>query len=261
MSARVTKLAAYRASEMEASEYDTAHLLHAPLMSYGAPHPRPIPLHPHVHQGPHRVSLPSPKRPVCKIVSPETTQGTTRSTPKRRSPSRLQPKSKVQIPIDVGELAYSDENRLGRHLSLTPESSITFLALEGGSMSQERPTSNPNLEHPGGSTHVLPSALQPVGQAPRFLVEEASTVLPTPNHYWRLFNDPRLTPPNPGRTPPPLSLGPPIVMAEAFLGLAQQVRTLIGMIQAIVPYIPQLAQAPMHQCPNVPRQMLQQEAP
>ncbi|RRT75390.1 hypothetical protein B296_00031262 [Ensete ventricosum] len=33
------------------------------------------------------------------------------------------------------------------------------------------------------------------------------------------------------------------------------------MIQAIVPYIPQLAQAPMHQCPDVPRQMLQQEAP
>ncbi|RWW46511.1 hypothetical protein BHE74_00047547 [Ensete ventricosum] len=36
---------------------------------------------------------------------------------------------------------------------------------------------------------------------------------------------------------------------------------LTGMIQAIVPYIPQLAQAPMHQCPNVPRHTLQQEAP
>ncbi|RRT51274.1 hypothetical protein B296_00050065 [Ensete ventricosum] len=86
-------------------------------------------------------------------------------------------------------------------------------------------------------------------------------VLPTSNHYRRLFNDPGLTPPDPGLTPPPPSLGPPVVTAEAFLGLTQQVRTLTGMIQAIIPYIPQLAQAPMHQRPNVPRQTLQQEAP
>ncbi|RZR83740.1 hypothetical protein BHM03_00010469 [Ensete ventricosum] len=128
-------------------------------------------------------------------------------------------------------------------------------------MSQERLTSNPNSEHPGGSTHVLPSTLQPADQAPCFPEEEASTVLPTPNRYWRLFNDPRLTPPDLGLTPPPRSLGPPVVTAEAFLGLAQQVRTLTGMIQAIVPYIPQLAQALMHQRPYVPRQTLQQEAP
>ncbi|RWW80984.1 hypothetical protein BHE74_00010648 [Ensete ventricosum] len=121
-------------------------------------------------------------------------------------------------------------------------------------MSQERLTSNPNSEHPDGSTHVLPSTLQPADQAPCFPVEEASTMLPTPNRYWRLFNDP-------GLTPPPPSLGPPVVTAEAFLGLAQQVRTLTGIIQAIVPYIPQLAQAPMHQRPDVPRQTLQQEAP
>ncbi|RRT37294.1 hypothetical protein B296_00049111 [Ensete ventricosum] len=42
MSARATKSATDRASEVEASEYDTAQLLHAPLMLYGAPRPRPI---------------------------------------------------------------------------------------------------------------------------------------------------------------------------------------------------------------------------
>ncbi|RWW49987.1 hypothetical protein BHE74_00043799 [Ensete ventricosum] len=203
------------------------------------------------------------KTPISATGSsaPRRTEGQTNRHPKRRSPRRLQPTSKALIPTDVGELAYSDENRSSRHLSSTPESSITFLTLEGGPMSQERPTSNPNSEHPGGSTHVLPSTLQSVCQAPRFLAEEASTVLPTPNRYWRLFNDPRLTPPDPGLTPPPPSLGPPVVTTEAFLGLAQQVRTLTGMIQAIVPYIPQLVQAPMHQRPDVPRQMLQQEAP
>ncbi|RRT42142.1 hypothetical protein B296_00050590 [Ensete ventricosum] len=61
----------------------------------------------------------------------------------------------------------------------------------------------------------------------------------------------------PGLTPSPPSLGPPIVTTEAFVGLAQQVQTLTGMIQAIVPYIPQLAQAPVHQRPDVPRQTLQ----
>ncbi|RWW11398.1 hypothetical protein GW17_00024990 [Ensete ventricosum] len=117
-------------------------------------------------------------------------------------------------------------------------------------MSQERPMSNPNSKHPSGFTHVLPSTLQPVGQTPHFLVKEASTVPPTPNRYWRLFNDLGLTPPAPGLIPPPPNLGPPIVTTEAFLGLAQQVQTLTGMIQAIVPYIPQLAQAPVHQRPD-----------
>ncbi|RWW70325.1 hypothetical protein BHE74_00022025 [Ensete ventricosum] len=196
MSARATKLAADRASEVEASEYDTAPLLRAPLMLglIGLP-------------------LSSPKRPACRIVSPETTRGTTRPTPERRSPRRLQSKSKVQIPTDFGELAYSDENRSGRYLSSIPDSSITFLTLEGEPMSQERPTSNPNSKHIGGSTHALPSTLQPAGQAPRFPAEELSTVLPTRNRYWRY----------PGLTPPPPSVGPPVVTVEAFLGLAQQV--------------------------------------
>ncbi|RZR97827.1 hypothetical protein BHM03_00027082 [Ensete ventricosum] len=86
-------------------------------------------------------------------------------------------------------------------------------------------------------------------------------MLPTPNCYWRLFNDPGLAPPNPGLSPITPGLGPPAVTTEAFLGLTQQVRTLTGMIQAIVPYIPQLAQAPTHQHPHVPRQTVHQEAP
>ncbi|RZR82623.1 hypothetical protein BHM03_00009075 [Ensete ventricosum] len=128
-------------------------------------------------------------------------------------------------------------------------------------MSQERPTSNPNREHPGGSTHVFPSTLQPVDQVPRVPAEEASTILPTPNRYWRLFNDLGLAPPDPRLSPITPGLGPPVVTTEAFLGLTQQVRMLTGMIQAIVPCIPQLAQASMHQHPRVPRQMLQREAP
>ncbi|RZS25634.1 hypothetical protein BHM03_00058859 [Ensete ventricosum] len=128
-------------------------------------------------------------------------------------------------------------------------------------MSQERPTSNPNTEHPGGSIHVFPSTLQTVGKAPCVPTEEASTMLPTPNRYWRLVNNPGLAPLDPGLSPITSGLGPPGVTTEVFLGLTQQVRTLIGMIQVIVPYIPQLAQAPTHQHPYIPRQAVQQEAP
>ncbi|RRT49253.1 hypothetical protein B296_00027495 [Ensete ventricosum] len=74
--------------------------------------------------------------------------------------------------------------------------------------------SNPNTEHPGGSTYVFPSTLQSVGQAPRVSVEEASTILLTPNRYWRLFNDPGLAPPDPGLSPIMPGLGPPIVTTE-----------------------------------------------
>ncbi|RRT74105.1 hypothetical protein B296_00032690 [Ensete ventricosum] len=56
----------------------------------------------------------------------------------------------------------------------------------------------------------------------------------TPDRYWRLLIDPRLTPP--GHT------APQTVTAEAFLKLAHQVQALTGMIQAIIPHIPQLAQ-------------------
>ncbi|RZR81464.1 hypothetical protein BHM03_00007692 [Ensete ventricosum] len=82
-------------------------------------------------------------------------------------------------------------------------------------MSQEHPTSNPNTEHPGGSTHVFPSTLQLVGQAPRVPAEEASMILPTSNRYWRLFNDPWLAPPDPELSPITPGLGPPVVTTEA----------------------------------------------
>ncbi|RRT81122.1 hypothetical protein B296_00015275 [Ensete ventricosum] len=97
--------------------------------------------------------------------------------------------------------------------------------------------------------------------APRVPTEEASTMIPTLNRYWRLFNDPGLAPLDPILSPIMPGLGPPGVTTKAFLGLTQQVRTLTGMIQSIVPYIPQLAQAPTHQHPYIPRQTMQQEAP
>ncbi|RZS07736.1 hypothetical protein BHM03_00038639 [Ensete ventricosum] len=96
---------------------------------------------------------------------------------------------------------------------------------------------------------------------PRVPTEEASTMIPTLNRYWRLFNDPGLAPLDPILSPIMPGLGPPGVTTKAFLGLTQQVRTLTGMIQSIVPYIPQLAQAPTHQHPYIPRQTMQQEAP
>ncbi|RRT79818.1 hypothetical protein B296_00000510 [Ensete ventricosum] len=43
-------------------------------------------------------------------------------------------------------------------------------------------------------------------------------ILPTPNRYWRLFNDPGLAPPDPGLSPITPGLGPPTVTTEAFLG-------------------------------------------
>ncbi|RWW60669.1 hypothetical protein BHE74_00032318 [Ensete ventricosum] len=55
----------------------------------------------------------------------------------------------------------------------------------------------------------------------------------TLDRYWRLLTDPGLTPP--GYT------APQAITAEAFLGLAHQVQA-SGMIQAIIPHIPQLAQ-------------------
>ncbi|RZR87688.1 hypothetical protein BHM03_00015133 [Ensete ventricosum] len=77
---------------------------------------------------------------------------------------------------------------------------------------------------------------------------------PTPNHYWKLLNDPGFTPPAPNP-------GPPVVSTEAFLDLTQQGQMLAGMVQTIVAYIHQLAQVLAHQRPNAPRQMLQQGVP
>ncbi|RWW86007.1 hypothetical protein BHE74_00005263 [Ensete ventricosum] len=57
----------------------------------------------------------------------------------------------------------------------------------------------------------------------------------TPDKYWRLLNDP-------GLTYPVLYPSPQAVSAEAFLGLSHEVQALTGMIQAIIPHIPQLTQ-------------------
>ncbi|RRT37635.1 hypothetical protein B296_00038396 [Ensete ventricosum] len=121
-------------------------------------------------------------------------------------------------------------------------------------MSQERPSSNPNLKHPGGFTHVLPLTLQAGGLAPRFPVEEANVTTPTPSCYWRLFSEPRFTPPATNR-------GSPAISTKTFLGLTQQVQALTGMMQTIIPYIPQLAKVLVHQHPDAPQQTPQQGVP
>ncbi|RRT78700.1 hypothetical protein B296_00011605 [Ensete ventricosum] len=40
-------------------------------------------------------------------------------------------------------------------------------------------------------------------------------MLPTPNRYWRLFNDPGLAPPDPGLSPITPGLGTPVVTTKA----------------------------------------------
>ncbi|RWW45415.1 hypothetical protein BHE74_00048745, partial [Ensete ventricosum] len=57
----------------------------------------------------------------------------------------------------------------------------------------------------------------------------------TPGRYWHLFNDL-------GLTLPPLSLGVPAITPEAFQGLTNQAHAIVGMLQAIIPCIPQLTQ-------------------
>ncbi|XP_064983502.1 uncharacterized protein LOC135623960 [Musa acuminata AAA Group] len=73
----------------------------------------------------------------------------------------------------------------------------------------------------------------------------------TSEQYWRLFNDPGLSPPDATIVPPPIS-------PEAFHDLAHQVRTLAGVVQAIVPLIPQPAPSqtnqPLHQREPAPRE-------
>ncbi|RRT82990.1 hypothetical protein B296_00010395 [Ensete ventricosum] len=90
-------------------------------------------------------------------------------------------------------------------------------------MSQDRPPNNANAEHLGG--------LNPLPQA-----EEVIASAPTPNHFWRMLTDPRFS-------PPVANLGLPIVTTEAFLGLTHQVQALAGMVQTIVPYLPQFIQS------------------
>ncbi|RWW82826.1 hypothetical protein BHE74_00008690, partial [Ensete ventricosum] len=70
--------------------------------------------------------------------------------------------------------------------------------------------------------------------------EEIPAAMPTPNRFWRMMTDPGF--PSPASNP-----APPMVTAEAFLGLTSQVQALAGMVQTIIPYLPQLVQSAAHQ--------------
>ncbi|RZR94773.1 hypothetical protein BHM03_00023559 [Ensete ventricosum] len=111
------------------------------------------------------------------------------------------------------------------------EISSPFLALEEGSMSQERhqPT---NLGEHLEETNITHHVLGIVGQAHFPPSLEGNAPSQTPSMYWRLFNDPRLSPLKD-------DAAQPTVTSEAFLSLTQQVQTLIGMIQSIIPLLPQ----------------------
>ncbi|RWW51123.1 hypothetical protein BHE74_00042561 [Ensete ventricosum] len=94
-------------------------------------------------------------------------------------------------------------------------------------MSQERPFRNSGAEH-----HPEPNHPQPT--------EEAAAAVPTPNRFWRMMTDPGF--PSPASNPASF-----VVTAEAFLGLTTQVQALAGMVQTIVPYLPQLMHSTAHQ--------------
>ncbi|RZS17009.1 hypothetical protein BHM03_00049098 [Ensete ventricosum] len=70
--------------------------------------------------------------------------------------------------------------------------------------------------------------------------EEAMATVPTPNHFWRMMTD--LGFPSSTSNPAPF-----VVMEEAFLGLTSQVQALAGMVQTIIPYLPQLMHSMAHQ--------------
>ncbi|RWW41156.1 hypothetical protein BHE74_00053376, partial [Ensete ventricosum] len=90
-------------------------------------------------------------------------------------------------------------------------------------MSQERPFGNSGAEHRSKPNHSQPT-------------EEVTTAAPTPNRFWRMMTDPGF--PSPASNPAPF-----VVTAEAFLGLANQVQALAGMVQTMVSYLPQLIQS------------------
>ncbi|RWW88635.1 hypothetical protein BHE74_00002485 [Ensete ventricosum] len=111
----------------------------------------------------------------------------------------------------AGELAHTGLNQpcplsrhggrpllLGRHKNFTP----TFLALERGPMSQERPFGNSGAEHRSEPNHPQQA-------------EEVTTAGPTPNRFWRMMTDPGF--PSPASNPVSF-----VVTAEAFLGLTNQ---------------------------------------
>ncbi|RWW40960.1 hypothetical protein BHE74_00053589, partial [Ensete ventricosum] len=94
-------------------------------------------------------------------------------------------------------------------------------------MSPERPLTDSGTERQTEPDH------------PR-LAEEVTAAMPTPNHFWRMMTEPGFL--SPASNPAPL-----MVTVEAFLGLTNQVQALAGMMQTIIPYLPQLAHSVAHQ--------------
>ncbi|RZS02178.1 hypothetical protein BHM03_00032165 [Ensete ventricosum] len=90
-------------------------------------------------------------------------------------------------------------------------------------MSQERPFGNSGAEHRSEPNHPQPA-------------EEVTTAGTTPNRFWRMMTD--LGFPSPASNPALF-----VITAEAFLGLTNQVQALVGVVQTIVPYLPQLIQS------------------
>ncbi|RZS17695.1 hypothetical protein BHM03_00049880, partial [Ensete ventricosum] len=94
-------------------------------------------------------------------------------------------------------------------------------------MSPERPLTDSGAERQTEPDH------------PR-LAEEVPAAMPTPNRFWRMMTDPGFT--SPASNPAPF-----MITAEAFLGLTSQVQALAGMVQTIIPYLPQLVHSAAHQ--------------
>ncbi|RRT31502.1 hypothetical protein B296_00056247 [Ensete ventricosum] len=94
-------------------------------------------------------------------------------------------------------------------------------------MSPERPFGDSGTEHRTEPDH------------PR-QTEEATAAVPTPNRFWMMMTDPGF--PSPASNPASLT-----VMTEAFLCLTSQVQALAGMVQTIIPYLPQLMHSMAHQ--------------
>ncbi|RWW26868.1 hypothetical protein GW17_00008730 [Ensete ventricosum] len=124
-----------------------------------------------------------------------------------------------------------------------PDLTLTFLALERALMSQERPFGNSGTEH-----HPKPNHPQPT--------DEAMVAVSTPNRFWRMMTDSGF--PSPASNPASF-----VVTAKAFLGLTSQVQALAGMVQTIVPCLPQLVHSTVHQSapPATPPQTESPAAP
>ncbi|RZS23000.1 hypothetical protein BHM03_00055842, partial [Ensete ventricosum] len=107
-------------------------------------------------------------------------------------------------------------------------------------MSPERPFTDSGTERQTEPDHPRPA-------------EEVAAAMPTPNRFWRMMTDPGF--PSAASNPAPL-----MVTAEAFLGLTSQVQALAGMVQTIIPYLPQLVHSMAHQ-PAPPAAPPQTESP